>query len=52
MAKRTAIQKIRDAYNEFRGIRLSAKDVRELFQFDDALHARCENEDKEYRDKK
>jgi hypothetical protein len=45
MSKRTPLQKIRDAYREGRGTRLTAEDVRELWQYDDALQTRLSNEE-------
>lgn len=45
MAKCTVIQRIRDAYNEGRGVRLSEADVVDLYGPDDALHMRAYHDD-------
>lgn len=45
MGKRTVVQRIRDAYNEGRGVRLSEADVIDLYEMDDALHMRALHDD-------
>ncbi len=41
------LRKICNAYKNQRGVRLSAEEVRELWQYDDALHIRLDNEEHE-----